>query len=134
MENTNKLCNVSSVNYQKIKLDEFKKLVEDHFESDKASRFGIPNAGYFADKLMIQTADLENLVKNETGLTVMEHIESRLINTAKSKIFDTSRSINYTASELGFKNIHHFTRLFKDKTGMTPFKYRERVIKHFKNK
>lgn len=133
MENTTKLCN-ESVKYQKIKLDEFKKLVKDHLESDKASRFGIPAAGYFADKLMIETADLENLVQNQTGHTAGEYIESAIVYTAKSKIFDTSRSINYTAFELGFKNIHHFTRLFKDKTGMTPFTYRETVIKHFKNK
>ncbi|MFD1605304.1 helix-turn-helix domain-containing protein [Flavobacterium artemisiae] len=134
MENANKLCNESTLNCQKIKLDKFEKLLEDYLECDKASRFGLPNAAYFSDILKIQTIDLEYLIKKEKDSTVCEYIDGFIINTAKLKIFDTSKSINYTASELGFKNIHQFTRLFKNKTGMTPSKYRETVIKHFKDK
>ncbi|MFD1605362.1 helix-turn-helix domain-containing protein [Flavobacterium artemisiae] len=134
MENANKLCNESSLDYQKMKLDEFKELLTDYLESEKASRFGLPDPGYFAYKLMMQTVDLEDLVQKETGAPLQEYIEGGIIKAAKVKIFDTSRSINYTASELGYKNIHHFTRLFKNRTGMTPSKYRETVIKHFKDK
>lgn len=126
--------NELSLNYQKIKLDEFKSLLKDYLGSDKASRFGLPDTNYFADKLMIETDELENLIKKETGVSVREYIDVAIINTAKLKLFDTAKSINHTASELGFKNLHHFTRLFKDKTGTTPSKYREVVNKYFKVK
>ncbi|PZF71451.1 helix-turn-helix domain-containing protein [Taibaiella soli] len=42
----------------------------------------------------------------------------------KSKIFDTGKSINDVATELGFKYQQHFTRLFKQKVGMTPNEFR----------
>lgn len=94
MQNTNKLCNEATLNYQKIKLDEFEKLLEDYLESDKASRFGLPNATYFSDILKIQTIDLEKLIKKQKDTTVCEYIDEVIINAAKLKIFDTSKSIN----------------------------------------
>ena len=43
---------------------------------------------------------------------------------AKEKIFDTSKSVSEIAYELGFKYPQHFTRLFKQKVGLTPNEYR----------
>lgn len=134
MENKNHLCRDLSLNCQKIKADEFKKLIKDYFESDKASRFGLPAAGYFADKLQMQTEDLENLIKKEIGATVKDCIDNGIVNAAKLKFFDTRKPINYTASELGFRNHNHFTILFKKKAGTTPSKYRDMLIKHFTGK
>ncbi|MHC0443741.1 helix-turn-helix domain-containing protein, partial [Flavobacterium sp. 3-210] len=50
---------------------------------------------------------------------------------ARLKLFDTSRSIAFTASELGFKSTSGFERFFKRQTGFTPFKYREIIKKNF---
>ncbi|WP_221270985.1 helix-turn-helix domain-containing protein [Pedobacter sp. AK017] len=47
-----------------------------------------------------------------------------MIDEAKDKIFDASKSINDIANELGFKYQQHFARLFKQKTGMIPNEYR----------
>lgn len=54
----------------------------------------------------------------------LDYIQAKLIDQAKSKIFDPAKSINVIADELVFKYQQHFTRLFKQKTGMTPNEYK----------
>jgi AraC-like DNA-binding protein len=48
----------------------------------------------------------------------------RVIDLAKEKIFDHSKSINEIAYELGFKYPNHFSRIFKQKVGVSPNEYR----------
>jgi AraC family transcriptional regulator, transcriptional activator of pobA len=67
------------------------------------------SAGYFGD-----------LIKKETGKTAQDYIQSKVIDMAKEKVFDQSKSVNQIAYELGFKYPQHFTRLFKQKVGMPP--------------
>jgi AraC family transcriptional activator of pobA len=43
---------------------------------------------------------------------------------AKERIFDQGKSVSQIAYELGFKYPQHFTRLFKQRVGMTPNEYR----------
>lgn len=62
------------------------------------------SANYFVD-----------LIKKETGKTAQEYIQSKVIDAAKEKIFDLSKSVSEVAYELGFKYPQHFTRLFKQR-------------------
>ncbi len=43
---------------------------------------------------------------------------------AKEKVLDTSKTISEVSYELGFKYSQHFTRLFKQKVGISPLEYR----------
>nr|WP_255485153.1 helix-turn-helix domain-containing protein [Mucilaginibacter sp. X5P1] len=65
-----------------------------------------------------------DMVKKETGKTAMEYIHLKVMDIAKERVLDTSRSISEIAYDLGFKYPHHFTRVFKKSTGYTPNKYR----------
>jgi AraC-like DNA-binding protein len=47
-----------------------------------------------------------------------------MIDMAKERIFDTEKSISEVAYELGFRYPQHFTRLFKQKVGVSPNEYR----------
>jgi AraC-like DNA-binding protein len=48
----------------------------------------------------------------------------KVIDVAKEKIFDQSKSVNQIAYELGFKYPQHFSRLFKQRVGQSPNEYR----------
>jgi AraC family transcriptional activator of pobA len=65
-----------------------------------------------------------DLIKKETGKTALEFIQAKLIDVAKEKIFDASKSVSEIAYELGFKYPQHFTRFFKQQVGSTPNEYR----------
>jgi len=53
-------------------------------------------------------------------------MQAKLIGVAKDRIFDTSLSVSEIAYSLGFKYPQHFSRLFKQKVGVTPNEYRMR--------
>ncbi|WP_424320181.1 helix-turn-helix domain-containing protein [Flavobacterium aquariorum] len=67
---------------------------------------------------------VSDIIKKETGKTAQEYIQNKIINVAKDKIFDTTKTINEVAYELGFKYPQHFTRFFKQHVGNTPNEYR----------
>ena len=54
----------------------------------------------------------------------MEYIHLKIMDMAKQMILDHQKNISEIAYELGFKYPAHFTRLFKQKTGVSPGEYR----------
>ena len=102
----------------------FEKVLDEYFSSDKLLEFGSPSVSYCAEKLFLSPNYLGDLLKKETGKSAMEHIQLKLIEVAKEKIFDSSKSISDIAYELGFKYPQHFTRMFKKNTGYSPNEYR----------
>ena len=105
-------------------LSKFENLLNDYFQSETAQDMGLPSVGYFADRLHLSPNYFGDLIKKETGKTAQEHIQLKLINLAKERIFDTEKSISQIAFELGFKYPQHFNRMFKKGTGYTPIEYR----------
>ena len=105
-------------------LARFEKILDDYFASELLLVHGTPTVSYCAEKLFISPNYLSDLLKRETGKSALEHIQFKLINIAKEKIFDNEKSISEIAYELGFKYPQHFTRMFKKETGYTPNEYR----------
>jgi AraC-like DNA-binding protein len=105
-------------------LVQFEGLLDNYFKSDKARDLGTPNVSYCAEQLHLSASYFGDLIKKETGSTALDYIQNRTIDEAKTRLFDGSKSINDVSFDLGFKYQQHFTRLFKQKTGMTPFEYR----------
>jgi AraC-like DNA-binding protein len=112
----------STVN--KDTLSRFENLLNDYFRADKGIDLGLPTVAYCAEELHLSPNYFGDLIKKETGSTALDYIQSRLIDEAKTRIFDHSKTINNVAAELGFKYQQHFTRLFKQKVGVTPNEYR----------
>lgn len=102
----------------------FERLLDEYFRSDLPQTEGIPTVRRFAEKVCLSPNYFGDLVKKETGRTAQEHIRIRLIDIAKERILDRSRSVAEVAYELGFKYPQHFSRLFKKTTGCTPNEYR----------
>ncbi|MCP2025846.1 AraC-like DNA-binding protein [Flavobacterium sp. HSC-32F16] len=105
-------------------LSKFENLLNEYFQSENTQNFGLPSVGYFADLLNLSSNYFGDLIKKETGKSAQDHIQLKLINLAKERIFDTEKSISQIAFELGFKYPQHFNRMFKKNTGYTPIEYR----------
>jgi AraC-like DNA-binding protein len=102
----------------------FENLLDDYLNSELTQTLGLPTVKYCADKLHLSPNYFGDLIKKETGKTALDHIQIKLIEIAKDRVFDTSRSISEIAYELGFKHPQHFSRMFKNTTGQTPNEYR----------
>lgn len=105
-------------------LSKFENVLSDYFQSEKPKQIGLPTVKYCADELHLSANYLGDLIKKETGKSALDHIQLTLINNAKERMFDTSKTISEIAYELGFQYPQHFSRVFKQLVGSTPMEYR----------
>lgn len=105
-------------------LEKFELVLNTYFSSEKPTTLGLPTVSNMAASLNLSANYFGDLIKKETGKTAQEYIQLKTIDIAKSKIFETDKTINEIAYELGFKYPQHFSRLFKNKEGITPLEFR----------
>ncbi len=101
-------------------IEKFEKLLKNYFYSAKPQTIGLPDVGYCADQLHLSPNYFGDMVKKETGKTAMEYIHLKVIDLAKERLLETSRSISEIAYNLGFKYPHHFTRHLKEAPVINP--------------
>lgn len=106
-------------------LERFEDLLNNYFSSDKSQEIGLPSVNYCASELNLSANYFGDLIKKETGQSAHEYIHTKVIDIAKERIFNVNKSISEVAYELGFKYPQHFTRLFKQRVGMSPMEYRQ---------
>ncbi len=105
-------------------LERFESLLNNYFGSDKPQHIGLPSVAWCAGELHLSANYFGDLIKKETSLSAQEYIQTKVIDIAKERIFDMDKSISEIADGLGFKYPQHFTRLFKQKVGVSPKEYR----------
>ena len=105
-------------------LEKFETLLNTYFESDQPQRIGIPSVAYFASELHLSANYFGDLIKKETGQSAKDYLQNKTIEHAKKILFETDKTVNEIAFDLGFKYPQHFTRLFKQQLGQTPKAYR----------
>jgi AraC-like DNA-binding protein len=102
----------------------FENLLDDYLKSDIIKTVGLPTVKYCADQMHLSANYFGDLIKKETGKSAQEHIQLKVMAVAKEKVFDRSKTFSEIAYELGFKHPQHFSRMFKNETGLTPNEYR----------
>ena len=105
-------------------LEKFENILDNYFQSDKPQTVGLPSVAYCAEQLNLSANYCGDLIKKETGKSPQEYIQLKLIDIAKEKMFDATKSISQIAYELGFKYPQHFSRFFKTRVGYSPNEYR----------
>ena len=105
-------------------LERFENLMNDYFRSDRPQTNGLPSVADCAKELNLSAGYFGDLIKKETGKSPQEYIQTKVIDVAKERIFDRNKSISEVAYELGFKYPQHFTRLFKQRVGVSPNEFR----------
>ena len=60
------------------------------------------------------------IFKKETGKTVTEYINERKLFIAKKMILETNYPLTYISERVGYENYSYFSRLFKNKFGVSP--------------
>ena len=86
---------------------------------------GSPSVQYLAGRVNLSPNYLSDVLKRETGRNTKDHINDFVVDKAKNELLGTSHSVSEIAYDLGFNYPHYFSRLFKQKTGMSPKEYRE---------
>ena len=101
-------------------LEKFETYLNDYFESEKANQIGLPSVTTCASEMNLSSNYFGDLIKKLTGKTAQAYIHNKIIEVAKIKLYESKKSVNQIANELGFKYPQHFTRFFKQQVGSTP--------------
>ena len=105
-------------------LTDFERALTQWYESGSVARKGFPTVAEIADTLHITPNYLGEQIKQVTGVNVRDYIKSRIILLAKQALLATDLPVSSIANMFGFTYPQHFTRLFKNITGMSPAEYR----------
>ncbi|UZR97405.1 AraC family transcriptional regulator [Chondrinema litorale] len=111
-------------NLNKDYINKFERFLKTYFTSNKLIEFGLPTIAQCGEALNMSGHYLSDLLKTETGKSAKEHIHLYLIEKAKTILLSTNNSISQVAYDLGFEYPQHFSKLFKNKTGLSPSEYR----------
>ena len=79
----------------------------------------------YADLLAISPDHLNKSVKTTTGKSAQDLLNEMLLLEAKVMLRQTNLSISEVAFKLSERNPSDFSRLFKNKTGLTPKQYKQ---------
>lgn len=105
-------------------LERLEKLLHDYFDSGHLISKGLPSVQDIAGQLNVSQKYLSTLLKFLTGQSTQQHIHNKLIEKAKEKLSTTNLSISEIAYELGFEHSQSFSKLFKNKTNLSPMEFR----------
>ena len=106
-------------------LETLEELLDNYFNDPNLLKKGLPTVQYISGKMNISPNYLRSLLKSFTGLNTQEHIHKKLIDKAKEKLSTTELSVSQIAYELGFEHPPSFSKLFKNKTDVSPLAFRD---------
>ncbi|WP_396145879.1 helix-turn-helix domain-containing protein [Flavobacterium sp.] len=102
------------------KINQFEKLIDLHFKSEKSPSF-------YASKMSITLKHLNRICKTILNKTATELITERVILEAKRLLINQNKSISQIADELNYENYSYFAKLFKKETGNSPSEFRNKL-------
>ncbi len=82
-----------------------------------------------ADVVGLNESYLSTLFKRETGLSITDYVTEERVSKAKNMLRYSEMTSAAIAAGLGFSTQSYFTRVFKERTGMTPSEFRRRYYR-----
>ncbi|WP_420573740.1 helix-turn-helix domain-containing protein [Kordia sp.] len=106
-------------------LEQLETLLNTYFSDETTLEKGLPTVQWVADSLNLSPNYLSSMLKSLSGQSTQQHIHHKLIEKAKEQLSTTQQSISQIAYSLGFERPASFTKLFKNKTKMSPMEFRK---------
>lgn len=76
-------------------------------------------------ELFISESYLSRTFTKEVGMTLIDYITECRITRAKELLRTTEESVTNICTQVGYNYAAYFTKIFKEKTGITPNQYRD---------
>ncbi len=103
-------------------LKRFHQLLIDYYAENRQMDLGVPTVRYCAAELAYSPHYLGDLIRKSTGGTAISYIHAFVVEKGKALLMQ-GHNVSETARLLGFEYVHHFNRVFKKVTGLTPGEY-----------
>lgn len=107
----------------------------DYYDRGLQRQNGLPSVKYCASELCLSPGYFGDIIREALGESPKDYIRGFVVMRAKSLLL-SGMSVTQVSEQLGFEYPNHFTRLFKQITGLTPSQflnesvaeYRERML------
>lgn len=109
-------------------LEKLEDVFEQYFKEELPFQRGLPTVTYLAESLSMSPSYLSDMLRSLIGQNATQFIHTRLIEYAKEQLSGTDLSVNEIAYSLGFEHAQSFSKLFKNKTKLTPLEFRRSFI------
>lgn len=81
-----------------------------------------------AELVFLSPSRLGHLFRDEIGLTITQWRDDQRISRAKQLLVTSNYSINHISRLVGYSDPLYFSRVFKNKAGLSPKLYREKIM------
>lgn len=109
-------------------ITKFELFLTEYFNSEDSKVSGLPSVKFCAEKMNLSPNYFSDLLKCETGKNAQEHIHYYLLDRAKTLLLSTNHTVNEIAFTLGFEYPQNFSKLFKNKVGISPTDFRTQQL------
>jgi len=99
-------------------VDQVKKYIDEHYEEEELS------LNLLASYVNFSPNHLSMIFSQQTGQSFIKYLTDYRMNKAKELLRGTSMRSSEISLEVGYKDPHYFSYLFKKTQGMTPTQYR----------
>lgn len=106
-------------------LEKTEAILDDYFNQRQALNKGVPTVHFLSEKLNLSPGYLSDMLRSLIGHNAKQYIHLKLIEKAKEKLSTTELSVSEIAYELGFEHSQSFSKLFKNKTDLSPMAFRQ---------
>lgn len=101
-----------------VRVERFAALIESHFREWQP-------LGFYAGRLGVSTAQLNNSCRREAGISAQDMIHERLLLEARRLLAYSDLDVTGIGYALGFRDPAYFSRFFSRKQGMAPSAFRQ---------
>lgn len=103
-------------------LSRFQQLLIDYYDRGLQSQRGLPNVKYCASELCLSPGYFGDIIREALGENPKDYIRGFIAMRAKNLLLG-GMNVTQVSEQLGFEYPNHFTRLFKQITGLTPSQF-----------
>jgi AraC-like DNA-binding protein len=105
-------------------------LVNDFFSELESNFREYRTVGHYAKALYVTPNYLNHLIKTKTGFSARYHIQQRILLAAKNAARNRS-SMKEIAFHLGFNDMAHFSKFFKNVSGLNFSEFKKRMNEQY---
>ncbi len=99
-------------------IEDVKKYICEHFDEPLSLEI-------LGERVHLHPAYLSGIFKETTGVNLSCYITEIRLNKAAELLEQTDLKVNEVMKLIGYQKSQHFSRLFREKYGMTPIEYKK---------